>query len=94
MTGGTRRPDAASVPRRALDARVRNVRGTMLVANGSMALELTDTAAEVWKSVDGQRTVADIARLLSDGYDVAEHVALADVTELLAELAAADLVSY
>lgn len=87
-------PTAESVPRRRLDARVRNYRGVTLVAGPSQALELSETAAFVWRAIDDDRSVADVAALLADEYDVDGATALADVVDLLGDLHAAGLVTY
>lgn len=94
MTSGAAPPDAGSVPRRALQARVRNIGGTTYLATGIQALELTETAAFVWRALDGTRTVGDIAALLAGEYDVEQDEALGDVIALLHDLAAADVVQY
>lgn len=94
MEETTGRPGAASVPCRRLDARVRNYRGVTLVAGPSQALELSETAAFVWRSIDDHRSVADVAALLAQEYDVDADTALADVVDLLADLADAGLVTY
>lgn len=84
------RPDA--VPARRLDARVRNVGGTILVAGPREVLELTETAAFVWNRIDGQRTIEALGRELANEYDVELETATEDVAELLDELLANDLV--
>lgn len=87
-------PAADAVPRRKLDARVRNYRNVTLVAGPTQALELSETAAFIWRSLDDRRSVAEVAALLRAEYDVDEATALADVSELLADLAAAGIVTY
>ena len=87
-------PDAASVPRRALDARIRNFRGTVMVARGDAAFELSETAGVVWRGIDETRTAGDLAQLLCAEYDVDYDTAFEDVSELLAGLARAGIVTY
>ena len=87
-------PDAASVPRRALDTRIRNFRGTVLVARGDTAFELSETAGVVWRGIDDRRSAGELARLLCAEYDVDYATALEDVSELLAGLARAGIVTY
>jgi hypothetical protein len=82
------------VPCRSLDARVRNYRGVTMVAGPTQALELSETAAFVWRSLDEGRSVAAIAALMADAYDVDERTAGGDVVELLTELAAVGVVTY
>jgi Coenzyme PQQ synthesis protein D (PqqD) len=87
-------PGAASVPRRVLHARVRNFRGKTLLAVGGDAFELSDTAAFIWKSIDGRKTVAQISRMLTAEYEIDEATALSDTAELLGELARAGLLEF
>jgi HEAT repeat protein len=94
MTDETAPPTPASVPKRRLDARVRNYRGVTMVAGGDESFELSETAAFVWRSLDDERSVDDIARLLGDEYDVDHETALTDVTELLTVLARAGVLTY
>ena len=83
-------PDA--VPARRLDARVRNVGGTILVAGPREVLELTETAAFVWNRMDGERTIRALGQELSNEYDVELETATEDVAELVDDLVAAELV--
>ena len=94
MTADTAGPAPATVPSRVLNARVRNFRGKTFVAMGEQVFELTETAALAWTSIDGSRTVADIARIVCTEYDVDEETALADVSELLGTLVRAGLIEY
>jgi Coenzyme PQQ synthesis protein D (PqqD) len=87
-------PTPDSVPRRRLDARIRNFRGKTLVAVGGAAFELTETARFIWTSIDAVATVKDIVRLLAAEYDIDEAVALEDVTEFLHTLAGSGLLEY
>lgn len=82
------------VPRRKLDSRVRNYRDSLLVAGPQQAFKLSDTAAFVWRSLDGERTVADVARLVAAEYDVDYATALSDVDELLETLTTAGIVAF
>jgi Coenzyme PQQ synthesis protein D (PqqD) len=84
------RPDA--VPARRLDARVRNVGGTILVAGPREVLELTETAAFVWNRIDGERTIQALGQELANEYDVELETATEDVAELVDDLLANDLV--
>jgi len=81
------RCDPAAVPQWRLDAQVRAMRGKMLVAGPEEIRELDEIATFIWRQIDGVRTVEQIACIVSDEYDVAAGTALADVAELLAELA-------
>lgn len=77
-------PDA--VPARRLDARIRNVGGTILVAGPREVLELTETAAFVWNRIDGDLTIRQLGQALADEFDVGVDTATDDVAELVEEL--------
>ncbi|ANP49531.1 hypothetical protein J2Z21_006018 [Streptomyces griseochromogenes] len=70
------------------DVRVRNVRGTFLVAVANNAFELSESAGFIWKHIDGRRSIADIARLLAGEYGIDEEAALLDTKEMFEFLAA------
>ncbi|MFD2474342.1 PqqD family protein [Amycolatopsis silviterrae] len=78
--------DPSSVPRLSLDAKVRRFRGALLVAVGEETLELTDSAAFLFRAVDGARSVADIGTLLAQEYDVPADEAAEDAAGFLGEL--------
>jgi hypothetical protein len=82
-----------SVPRRRLDARIRNMGGAVIVAGPEQALELSEVALCVWRHVDGIRTVADIGDRLATEFAVDRETAVADVTELLGDLVQARVVT-
>ena len=82
-----------AVPARRLDARIRNLGGTMLVAGPREVLELTDTAAFVWNRIDGDRTVRELGEALATEYDVGVDTATEDVAELVEELVANEILS-
>jgi Coenzyme PQQ synthesis protein D (PqqD) len=79
--------DPAAVPQWRLEAQVRAMRGKMLVAGPEEIRELDEIATFIWRQIDGVRTVEQIAGIVSTEYDVDAGTALADVAELLAELA-------
>lgn len=83
-----------AVPWVPLNVRLRRHAGRELVIGYEHALELSETASFIWKQIDGRRSVADIARMVSAEYDVEIAVALADVRELLDQLAGHDLVTW
>lgn len=58
----------------------------------SVMHELNDTGSFLWKNIDGRRSAADLATLLTETYEVTREVALADIASLLAELSARKLV--
>jgi hypothetical protein len=71
------------VPRRSLTARVRNVRDRIMVAGADQPLELSETATFLWRSIDGRRSVGDLAAALCAEYDIDRDTAVADVVELV-----------
>ena len=85
--------ESDAVPARRLDARIRNLGGTMLVAGPREVLELTDTAAFVWNRIDGDRTVRELGEALATEYDVGVDTATEDVAELVEELVANEILS-
>jgi Coenzyme PQQ synthesis protein D (PqqD) len=80
------------IPRRSLTARVRNVRGRITVAGADQPLELSDTATFLWRSIDGRRSVRDLADALCAEYDIDRDTAMADVVELVEVLNGAGVV--
>lgn len=82
---------ADTVPRRRATVRMRNYRGTLLVGSGEYTLELTDSAALVFRCVDGTRSIGEIATCLAEAYDVSWDIAVQDVAELIDELARCDI---
>jgi hypothetical protein len=83
-----------SVPRKRLDARVRNYRNRILVAGPRDPFELTDTAAFIWRLIDGQRSISDLAEAVCAEYQIDHQTAVPDVAELIATLAAAGVLSH
>lgn len=81
-----------TVPALPLSVRMRNYRGKVLVGGYQHVMELSETASFIWRQIDGVRTVADIGATVAREYGIDEETATADVTELLANLAANDLV--
>jgi len=51
-----------------------------------------EVATRVWELIDGQRTVADIAAVITSEYEVQLAVAEADILALLDELLQKDLI--
>ena len=82
-----------SVVRPADTARVRNVRGRLLVAVVDEAVQLEEVGALIWRLLDGVRTVAQVGNAVATEYDVAPDEARADAVALLADLAGMGLVT-
>lgn len=76
-----------TVPRRCMEARMRKFRGTLFIANASLAFELDEVAEFIFRQLDGRKTVREIGELLAGDYDVSVEQATADIAELLDELA-------
>ena len=51
-----------------------------------------EVATRVWELVDGQRTVAEIAAVITDEYEVDQAVAEADILAFLDELVQKDII--
>jgi len=54
--------------------------------NDSVMHELNDTGSFVWKNIDGRKSVADLAALLAQNYEVTPDIALTDTQSLLEEM--------
>lgn len=83
-------PDTVPSPR--LDTRWRNYRGKVFVARGEHAFELSEVAAFIYKSIDGQRSIRQIGEKLAAEYDIPVDDAVSDIAELLTDLVAADVI--
>ncbi|MEW2592248.1 PqqD family protein [Micromonospora aurantiaca] len=76
-----------SIPRRRLDARVRNIGGVVTVGRLGRVVELSDSALFVWQHVDGTRTVSALATCLAEAYQTPlDDSIVDDVIELLEQL--------
>jgi Coenzyme PQQ synthesis protein D (PqqD) len=84
----------AKNPKRAPDARVRKIRGQIVVAGTTDVYELSEVAAEIWRLADGTRSVTEIAATLTEHYDVTLEAAFDDVKVLVDELARAELLVW
>lgn len=82
------------VPRRRLGIRIRRIEGALVVGVEDRALQLSDSAELIFTSLDGRRTVADVAGLLAAEYGIEAEEALPDVVEFLTELHTKDIVSW
>lgn len=58
----------------------------LVLADTGQVMVLNEVGGRIWELVDGSRTVADIARILVDEYEVSEEQALQDVTEFVQQL--------
>lgn len=94
MTDSTvqRRPE--DVPRRALGTRIRLVNGEFMVGVEDHALHLAEPGSLIFSSLDGRRSLADVAALVAAEYDVEYQEALADVSNFLGDLTAEGIVEW
>lgn len=82
------------VPRPKLDARVRNLGGTLVVGWADRSVELDDVTALIWRAADGRHTIADIGKLVADEYDVGLAEAISDATSVLTQLHEMELIEF
>jgi hypothetical protein len=52
----------------------------------SVMHELNETGSFLWSRIDGRRSAAELADLLTENFDVAPETALEDTTAILTEL--------
>jgi len=83
-----------SIPRRPLHARTRKFKDKVFIAVDNESAELSETGAVIWQSVDGSRTIHDIAAIIQADYDVAAEIALADVLDFLSEMASSGFIEH
>jgi hypothetical protein len=81
----TSRMGMDSVPRRAMQVRVRKLRGTMFIATEADAFELDTVAEFILRRVDGNTTIKEIATQVAQDFDVSVDEAGADIVELLTQ---------
>jgi hypothetical protein len=83
-----------SIPRRRLDARVRNTGGVITVGRLGTFIELSEGALFIWRHIDSARTIGDIAACLAEAYQVPTEPSIVDdVTELVEQLIGAATVT-
>lgn len=58
------------------------------VADLESIYTLNEVGAYIWEQMDGLRTIADIAALIVDEFEVSEHEAKRDLTEFTQQLSA------
>lgn len=89
---GTLSPDK-TVPVPRLGLRVRNVRGTILLAWQETFLELADVAGFLWRQLDGVRTVDELVSLVAAEYEADPAEVAEDVQAVLADLVQAGFIA-
>lgn len=80
-------------PQRRFDVRTQVVSGSTLLLRGTTAFRIDGVGNDIWRLCDGTRSVADIARELTEEYDVEYEQALADCRGFVAELRERDLIA-
>lgn len=83
---------ATTIPLPRLDLRMRNTGEAILLGWREVFIELTDSAVDLWRLVDGHRSVAEIGALIAEEYGIEVAEAVADVGETLSVLAEARFV--
>jgi hypothetical protein len=81
-------PDRPVCYRRRTGVSVEQVAGEMLVLDDEAGClhRLNPTASFIWNRCDGQTPIAEIARALSDCFEVQEKVAQSDVAQTVKQL--------
>ena len=74
------------VPRPAI--KIRNWGGKIILAIGTDALELSESAELLWRTIDPGRSVDDIITRVAESYGLTSHEVAQDVTEWLTEMEA------
>lgn len=74
---------------------VRSVEGDLVILDRGRGVvhHLNSTAALVWSRCDGERALADIAMDIAQMFDVDPETAQRDVTAVVRQLAASDLLT-
>ncbi|MDN3358613.1 PqqD family protein [Actinomadura sp. DC4] len=80
-----------SVPKRRTNVRARKFRGQLLVSINEEMFELSDSAAFIYRGINGRRSVREIGVLLAEKYAIPVDAAVGDVAELLDALARSDI---
>ncbi|MEV6328824.1 PqqD family protein [Streptomyces sp. NPDC051909] len=75
------------VPRRSLGIRIRRVEDGLMIGFRDQALLLSGPAELIYRSVDGRRTVAEVAAVIALEYGIDQAEAVTDVTEFVVDLA-------
>jgi hypothetical protein len=78
---------ASDKPQHSLNAAHQTVgeEAILINLNTGSYYSLNDTGTMFWELLDGQRTIADCARLIAGEYDVEASVVEADLLELAAD---------
>ena len=66
--------------------RIRNMSGTILVAVDEAAVELADTAEDIWRAMAPGRTVRQVAGVVAELYGEPVDTVLPDVIEWIGDM--------
>ena len=87
-------PDSGGGERGVGPARKRAPRRRQGVGHAEQAYELSESAAALWRAIDGQRTIAELAAVFAQDYRVDRQTAAVDVSEVLTVLADNGIVDF
>jgi hypothetical protein len=88
-------PDGPVCYRRRQDVSIEEVAGETLVLDDAAGClhRLNPTASFIWSRCDGQTSVAEIIRQMSDHFDVNDKVAEKDVAQVVTQLRGLNLLT-
>ena len=84
-------PDAVLTRNERLSWRILEDEAVILFPDAGTLHRLNGTGTRAWELMDGGRSIGDIAKLLTDEFEVAPDTALAELQTLAGDLVAADL---
>ena len=86
--------DEKSVPRRHAEATSRNVDGeeVIMLPHAGFVHVLNETGAFLWAHMDGQHTVEEIARAMTDDFELEYATARDDILTILQQLESKQMV--
>ena len=84
-------PDTVLTRNERLSWRILEDEAVILFPDAGTLHRLNGTGTRAWELMDGSRSLGDIAKLLTDEFEVAPDTALAELQQLGADLVAADL---
>ena len=84
-------PDTVLTRNERLSWRILEDEAVILFPDAGTLHRLNGTGTRAWELMDGSRSIGDIAKLLTDEFEVAPDTALAELQTLAADLVTADL---
>jgi hypothetical protein len=78
----------SSAPQKARDVAFREIDGEMILvsAGSACSYSLSEVGSLVWRQLDGQRSVEDVAADVARRFEIPPEQALADVREFVDEI--------